>query len=59
MIDKKEKFATRGAHEKIHCKDCVYNRGNGNRGDCDMFEVIKPDKIYFEGEKCPLHNPKG
>jgi hypothetical protein len=58
MIDKNEMFATRTAHKEIHCKNCVYNLGNGARGDCTMFPVMKPDKIYFDGEKCPLHNPK-
>ena len=54
MIDKNEMFATRSAHPNIHCKKCIYNLGNGSRGDCEMFLVMKPDKIYFEGEKCPL-----
>lgn len=58
MMDKDEKFTTRGAHPEIHCETCVYNRGKGTRGDCDMFEVMKPDKIYFDGEKCPLHLPE-
>ena len=58
MIDKNEQFATRGPHPDIHCKNCIYNLGNGNRGDCEMFAVMKPDKIYFDGEKCPLHNSK-
>ena len=57
MINKDEKLATRGPSEDIHCKNCVYNRGNGNRGDCDMFEVMKPDKIYFDGAECPLYYP--
>lgn len=56
MIDKNEMFATRGPHPDINCKNCIYNLGNGYRGDCEMFLVVKPDKIYFHGEKCPLHN---
>jgi len=54
MIDKNEKFATRGPHKDIHCQNCAYNKDNPNRGDCEMFLVMKPDKIYFDGEKCPL-----
>ena len=58
MIDKEEMFAPGGPHKNIHCKDCVYNRNNERRGDCDMFEFMKPDKIYFEGAECPLHLKK-
>ena len=57
MVDKEEKLTTLGPSEDIHCKNCAYNRGDGNRGDCDMFEVMKPDKIYFDGVECPLHHP--
>lgn len=58
MIDKDEKFATKTAHPEIQCKNCAYNLGKADRGDCEMFQVMKPEKVYFEGEKCPLHLPK-
>lgn len=58
MIDKNEQFATRGPHPDIHCNTCAYNKGKGIRCDCDMFPVMKPDKIYFDGEKCPIHYPE-
>ena len=54
-LKSQEMLTAIGPHEKISCKDCAYNRGNGKRGDCDMFEVMKPDKIYFDGEECPLY----
>ena len=57
MIDPNEMFATRGAHPDIHCKTCEYNKGKPECGDCEMFTFMKPDKIYFDGEKCPLHYP--
>lgn len=56
MIDREEMFAARSAHTDIPCGNCVYNLGNGRRGDCVMFPVMKPDKIYFDGAECPLRN---
>lgn len=55
MIDKDEKLTARAPHPNIHCKDCVYNLGKGTRGDCEMFLIMKPDSIYFDGEECPLY----
>ena len=58
MIDPNEMFATRGPHPGIHCKTCEFNKGKADRGDCEIFEVMKPDKIYFDGEKCMFHFPE-
>lgn len=54
MIDKEEILRTQGPHENIHCKNCAYNLDNPERGDCEMFTFLKPHKIYFDGEECPL-----
>lgn len=58
---------TEPGEKRLRCEYCgkektkeipATGHSYGARGDCTMFPAMKPDKIYFDGEKCPLHNPK-